>query len=79
MDINPAAVFDSATLVFTIGSNFGLGDIYSRTLVYTRNIVNGTDVTNADGAIRFYLGKYVIRPTSPFIVDLEIKPKGKSR
>jgi hypothetical protein len=76
MDMNPAAVFDSATLVIAIGSDFGARDIYSRGIVYTSNIVNGKDITNVDGAIRFYLGRYAIRPTSPFIVDLAIKPKG---
>ncbi len=79
MDINPAVVFDSAVLSITIGSNFGLGDIYSRGMVYTRNIVNGSDITSVDGAIRFYLGGYVILPTRPFIVDLSIKPKGNGK
>ena len=76
MDVNPAAVFDSATLAITIGSNFGLGDIYSRSIMYTSNIINGNDITSLDGAIRFYLGKYVILPTSPFVVDMNILGKG---
>lgn len=76
MDVNPAVLLDSAMLVLSISSNTGANDIYYRSVVFTPTIANGTDITNVDGIIRFYMGKYMIIPTSPFIVDLEIKPKG---
>ena len=76
MDINPAALLDSATLELSISSTAGLNDIYFRSIVNSSDMVNGNDITMADGAIRFYMGKFVILPTRPFIVDLAIKPKG---
>jgi hypothetical protein len=79
IDMNPRAVFDSSTLSITIGSDFGIGDIYSRKIVYTRDIVNGNDITQVDGVIRFYLGRYVIVPTSPFVVDMAIQQKSSRK
>ncbi len=73
IDLNPLVTIDSSRLIITIGSDVGLNDIFYREYTYTPAIFSDHSVTLVNGIPVFYLGKYIIPETAPFIVDMIIK------
>ena len=73
IDLNSLVTIDSSRLIITIGSNVGLNDIFYREYIYTPAIFSDNSVTLVNGIPVFYLGRYIIPDTAPFIVDMVIE------
>lgn len=78
MDVNGAVLTDSVVLVFMIGTDFGLSDIFLRRQLFSSALMGAEHAGLEPGTYRFNLGRYLVRPETPFIVDLGIEVQDSS-
>ena len=72
IDVNPVVVPDSLFIKVTIGSSYGLSDIYLASYQNTPSIGDNENVEVIEGGvIKINMGKYIV--TEAFFIDMGIE------